>query len=91
MKRHSRKILIVDDEPYNILALRIIIKQVCHPDLQEIIDDLIDQAPNGQIAFEKVKQSHELYESSYGIIFMDCSMPIMNGFDATNCIRQYLR
>lgn len=27
---------------------------------------------------------------SYGIIFMDCSMPIMNGFECTDKIRSYL-
>ena len=42
MKKQSRKILVVDDEPYNILALKIIIKSVCNEDLKDMIDDLVD-------------------------------------------------
>ena len=47
MKRGVRKILIVDDEPYNILALKIIMNSVCVEDLKDMVDDLVDQAPNG--------------------------------------------
>ena len=46
---------------------------------------LVDVANNGQEALDLVK------EHSYGLIFMDCSMPIMDGFEATDCIRRYLR
>ena len=28
---------------------------------------------------------------SYGLIFMDCSMPIMNGYDATKAIRTFAK
>ena len=27
---------------------------------------------------------------SYGVIFMDCSMPILDGFESTDRIRKYL-
>ena len=34
----------------------------------------------------------EAYRSGgqYGLIFMDCSMPIMNGFESTHKIRKFL-
>jgi len=41
----------------------------------------IDVASNGVQALEKAKASH------YSIIFMDCSMPKMDGFEATREIR----
>jgi len=40
-----------------------------------------DVADNGVIAFQKAQQQ------SYDMIFMDCQMPIMDGFEATQYIR----
>jgi CheY-like chemotaxis protein len=80
------KILIVDDEPYNILALKIMIKAVLPPEMKGHIDEHIDEAPNGLAALRMVKESE-----NYRLIFMDCSMPIMDGFEATKEIRNYLK
>jgi CheY-like chemotaxis protein len=41
----------------------------------------VDVANNGQIAVEKALQK------SYDLIFMDCQMPVMTGYDATKKIR----
>jgi CheY-like chemotaxis protein len=38
-----------------------------------------------------VKKAFKQKEFSYGLIFMDCSMPIMNGYDASDAIRQYVK
>lgn len=51
--------------------------------------DYIHEAPNGKMAYEMVQQAH-IKGQSYGLIFMDCSMPIMNGFESTQKIRNYL-
>uniref|UniRef100_A0A6B2LSD9 Response regulatory domain-containing protein n=1 Tax=Arcella intermedia TaxID=1963864 RepID=A0A6B2LSD9_9EUKA len=42
----------------------------------------IDFAEDGQDALKKVAAKQ------YGIIFMDCMMPLMNGIDATKKIRE---
>ncbi|KAJ5551183.1 hypothetical protein N7461_005881 [Penicillium sp. DV-2018c] len=43
----------------------------------------LDSAENGQLAVEAVKQAPE----GYDIIFMDISMPVMDGFSAARSIR----
>ncbi len=45
----------------------------------------IDTAENGAIAIEKFKTGH------YDLVLMDLQMPIMNGYDATQAIRQWER
>jgi len=70
------KVLIVEDVKLNQLLLR------------TILDDFKftwDMADNGEIAVEKLKTN------SYDIILMDLQMPIMNGFEATEFIRNNLK
>ncbi len=50
----------------------------------------MDTAYNGQEAIELVKKGFDDNEYSYGLIFMDCSMPIMNGYVATELIRDFV-
>ncbi|TDE30566.1 response regulator [Flavobacterium ranwuense] len=66
------KILVVEDMPLNQLLMK------------TILDDFgfeRDVADNGKIAIEK------LLVKSYDIILMDLQMPIMNGFETTDYIR----
>jgi CheY-like chemotaxis protein len=51
---------------------------------------IIDTAYNGQQAFDMVRKAYERQCYSYGLIFMDCSMPVMDGYDASDLIRHYL-
>ena len=82
-----RRILIVDDEPYNLLGLRIMLQQSGYVGIL----DLIDQANNGLEALKQVKRAFNEGLYSYGLIFMDCSMPVMDGFEATDNIRNFIR
>jgi CheY-like chemotaxis protein len=49
----------------------------------------VDTAYNGQQAIDLVKNGFNKEEYSYGLIFMDCSMPIMNGYEASDLIREF--
>ena len=92
--------MIVDDEPYNIIAMKIILEQAESKLLKKIYDnevlskakgkitDIIDQAINGLDAFESFEASTKI-GYTYGIIIMDCSMPIMDGYESTAKIRKY--
>ena len=78
--------MIVDDEPYNILGLTIILQQSGYSNIQSIIDS----AHTGQQALDLVISAYKEGKQSYGLIFMDCSMPIMDGYTATEKIRRFL-
>ncbi len=69
------KVLVVEDMALNQLLMK------------TLLDDFgfeRDIADNGKIAIEKLK------EKSFDIILMDLQMPIMNGFEATEYIRNTL-
>ena len=82
----NRRILIVDDEPYNIMGIKVILLQSGY---QGIVN-IIDEAYNGQEAFMKVKEAFAV-GYCYGLILMDCSMPIVDGYDACEMIRGLFR
>jgi len=68
------KTLVVDDNKINIAILKKIL---------ENINIEVDIALNGKEAVEKVKAHN------YHIVFMDIHMPEMDGFEATQLIRQF--
>lgn len=72
----SISVLVVEDIPLNQLLMK------------TLLDDFgfeRDIADNGQIAVDKLR------EKNYDIILMDLQMPIMNGFEATDHIRNVLK
>ena len=85
--KENRRILLVDDEPYNILGLKIVLQQSKIKNLM----NLVDTAYNGQQAVDMVKNAYVRNKYSYGLVFMDCSMPVMNGYEASDLIRDFLR
>ena len=67
------RVLIVEDHAVNrMLATRLLAKLGCEVDLAE----------NGRIACDRTSQQ------AYDLIFMDCQMPEMDGFEATRVIRE---
>jgi CheY-like chemotaxis protein len=75
IKNSNIKILVVEDIEINQLLMK------------TLLDDFgfdCDIASNGQIAIEKLQMK------SYDIILMDLQMPVTNGFEATDYIRNKL-
>ena len=73
-KKHFRPILIVEDMKTNLMVAEALIGKQGYK---------TDAAKNGLEAVEK----HKDYQ--YGLILMDCQMPVMDGFEATRLIRDY--
>lgn len=69
----SAKVLLVED---NRINQRVIIHML------EKLGCKVDLAENGKIAVARFS------EATYDIIFMDCQMPVMDGYKATTAIRQ---
>ena len=79
-------VLIVDDDPFNLTALEQILAKLqvrCH------------WAFNGREALEKIQTRQvEACSSScqqYKIVFLDCSMPILDGFETSKLLRQMIK
>ena len=71
-QKHNLKILVAEDYEMNQLLIEELLKQY---DIQAIF------ANNGQEAVEMLEKDH------YDLVFMDINMPVMNGMDATQTIR----
>ena len=54
---------------------------------EKIVDELVDQAHNGKEAIERVQRLIS-DNSYYSLILTDCSMPIMDGYEASMRIRK---
>ncbi|NEO97523.1 MAG: response regulator [Symploca sp. SIO2E9] len=75
-KRKQLKILVAEDTPFN---RELVLHQL------EVLGqepDLVDTVENGQLALDK------LAESDYDIVLMDCQMPVMDGYQTTQTLRQ---
>jgi PAS domain S-box-containing protein len=70
------KVLVAEDIPLNQLLMKTILDEFGFEG---------DIAPNGKSAVEKLKKKN------YDIVLMDLQMPEMNGFEATNYIRNVLK
>ncbi|CAD6578204.1 MAG: hypothetical protein ASARMPRED_008641 [Alectoria sarmentosa] len=74
-EKRPPRLLLVDDNKINLRLLETYMRKRRYK--------FVDSAENGQLAV----QAAESYEYGYDIIFMDISMPVMNGFEATRAIR----
>lgn len=73
-------ILITDDNESNIYVLEMLVEEWF--DENNISDYNIDHATNGQEALE------QLDNNAYDLIYLDIMMPVMNGFEALEKIRE---
>jgi len=71
------------------MGMKVMLQQYGFKDIIKIID----QAYNGQEALTLVKNSYFQTQENYnyGLIFMDLSMPIMDGYQASDKIRNFLK
>ncbi len=70
----NAKILVVEDNMTNQIVVK---------DMLEILNNEIDIASNGKEAITCLKRN------KYDLVFMDCHMPIMDGYQATTEIREF--
>ncbi len=72
--KYNASILLVDDVEVN----RFVVTEIL-----EGYGCTTDQAENGKIAIDKAKKG------SYDLIFMDCQMPVIDGFQAAKEVRKF--
>jgi len=78
----NNQILVVDDDPFNIMALSAHLKTYKFS---------VDDAHNGKAAIEKIKAKCQFDKKShYKMIFMDCQMPIMDGYEASKALKEMM-
>lgn len=83
----EKRILIVDDEPYNIMGMQVNLSRV---GIKGLIRK-IDRAYNGSEALKKVISGLEDGKHIYGLVLTDISMPVMDGFELADEIRSFYR
>ncbi|KAF2648430.1 hypothetical protein K491DRAFT_784072 [Lophiostoma macrostomum CBS 122681] len=71
----SLRVLLVDDNALNLRLLNMFLKKAGHGNITE--------GENGEEAVEAVRNSRD----GFDVVFMDMSMPVMDGFAATRQIR----
>ena len=84
---NKKRILIVDDEPYNQVAVENILEIIGLQDSNLVIKKAI----NGEDALNVVQNELNTFGMcSIDLIFMDLNMPIMDGCESTRQIRTLL-
>ena len=86
----KQRILVVDDEPLNLIALIHNLKMAMRDLKQDetLLLDSIDQTSYGQEAVDMFKEKLET-ENPYVLIFMDLQMEPVDGYTATRLIKQH--
>ena len=75
--------MIVDDQSFNVDALKIILKYKIGIDADAVCDSAYDGFDAIQKVIDDVETKHNGEQTSYQLIFMDCNMPHLDGYDAS--------
>jgi len=92
LKKHAKvfRLLLVDDDPFQHFILNGYIKQMQDNVLNMKIE--YDGASHGVKAYELFKQKNVLDSPiPYNLIFMDCQMPIQNGYQTAELIKKAIK
>ena len=81
----TKRIMIIDDEPFNVISMQLTLSGMGIKGLAS----LCDRAYNGLEALTKIKEAYNDRNHIYGLIFTDISMPVMDGYEASEEIRQF--
>eukprot|EP00743_Colponemidia_sp_Colp-15_P002031 GILK01002205.1.p1 GENE.GILK01002205.1~~GILK01002205.1.p1 ORF type:complete len:741 (-),score=135.83 GILK01002205.1:453-2675(-) len=73
----KRSILLVEDNEFNIAVMTALLRSYYD----------VTEARNGAIAVDLFKRN----PGRYDLILMDCQMPVMDGFEATRLLVEYMR
>ena len=84
LKEHPKRILCCDDEEFSIASMSAMLSKI-GIDVKNEVDFCI----NGEEAIEMAKNSLK-FGFTYKLILTDFNMPIMNGLEATCCLREIL-
>eukprot|EP00347_Sterkiella_histriomuscorum_P010154 403377397 len=100
--KNKSRILIVDDNIFNIITLQTILEKQFNLQVdkatngQEAVDKVIERYNQNQSGTPLCSCNYSTTDSQiqkndqeiYKVIFMDCNMPIMDGFESTKQIRK---
>ena len=84
---YKKRILLIDDEPFNVISMQLTLNNLGFKGL----GGLVDRAYNGLEGLTKVKEALAGGKHIYGLIITDISMPIMDGYEAASEIREFYR
>ena len=77
LSHSSKRILLVEDNPINQEVAAELLKELGYR---------VDIAENGKVAIDKLQSADGLF--NYSLVFMDCQMPEMDGYQTTRNIRR---
>ena len=75
-------VLVVDDSPFNLMVAK---------ELIEFHGCNVETALNGKLALDAVERRKEAGQRSFQLIFMDCEMPVMDGFEAMEALLEKMK
>ena len=76
--REHKRVLLVEDNAIN--------QEVAKGIMNKLLETPIDIAENGLEALNKIKMA-EANQDTYAVIYMDCQMPKLDGYETTQAIR----